>query len=41
LGVVVVTVPKNKLRYYEPLFPNLRRALEEIQPGQLIHVAGR
>jgi hypothetical protein len=39
LGIVVVSVPDNKIASYRPLFPELRRAAEIIQPGEVIHIA--
>lgn len=37
-GIVVVSVPDNKIRSYRPLFPELLRVAEAILPGKVIHI---
>lgn len=39
LGIVVVSVPKNRIEYYRPLLPEIQNALNSVRPGQVIHVA--
>ena len=38
LGVVVVDVPRNQLRYYQALRAELLAAVEQVQPGDVVHV---
>src|SRR5271155_3035615 len=38
LGVIVVMVPKNQLLYYESVAAELRAAVQDVQPGQVVHV---
>lgn len=38
-GIIVVRVPDNKIASYRPLFPELLRAAEVIQPGEVIRIA--
>ena len=38
IGVVVVHVPKNQLVYYLFIQKELLLAVEEVQPGRVIHV---
>jgi hypothetical protein len=38
-GIVIVHVPKNRIEYYRPLFPVLVGAVEQVRPGEVIHVA--
>jgi hypothetical protein len=37
-GIIVVSVRDNKIDSYRPLFPELLRAAEIIQPGEVIHI---
>jgi hypothetical protein len=39
IGVVILVAPTNRLIDYEPLVPALERAIEAIQPGQVLRVA--
>lgn len=39
-GIVVVHAQRNKIAFYRPLFPELRRAVATVQPGQVVHVSG-
>jgi predicted nuclease of predicted toxin-antitoxin system len=38
LGLVVVAVPDNNIRYYRPIFAELSKAAESARPGQVIHI---
>jgi hypothetical protein len=38
IGLIVVEVPKNQMRYYLAVQKELTAALDEIRPGQVIHV---
>jgi hypothetical protein len=38
MGVVVVVVPDNNIKFYRPFFPPLRNAAERVRPGQVIYV---
>ena len=38
LGLVVVAVPDNNIKYFRPIFPDLLKAVESVGPGQVIHV---
>jgi predicted nuclease of predicted toxin-antitoxin system len=38
LGLIVVTVPDNNIRYFRPIFPQLLNAVESVRPGQVIQV---
>jgi len=40
LGLVVVAVADNNIKYYRPIFAELLKAAESVQPGQAIHVVG-
>ncbi len=37
-GVVVVAVPDNNIKYFQPIFSQLLKAVEPIDPGQVIHI---
>jgi hypothetical protein len=37
-GIVVLHAQRNKIAFYRPLFPELRRAVATVQPGQVVHV---
>lgn len=39
LGLLVVKVPDNKIKFYEPIFAEMRKAAEELSSGQVIYVA--
>jgi hypothetical protein len=41
LGVIVVAVPKNQLIHYLAVIAELRAAVQEIQPGQALHIAAQ
>ena len=38
LGLVVVTVPDNNIKYFKPIFPELLTAAESVRAGQVIHI---
>ena len=38
LGFVVVHVPDNNIKFYEPIFARMCEAAEAVKPGHLIHV---
>ena len=38
LGFVVVHVPDNNIKFYEPIFARVCEAAETVKPGHLIHV---
>jgi len=38
LGFVIVWVPGNQLRHYEPLFEQMCKAAESVKPGEIIHI---
>jgi len=38
-GIVVVSVPDNKIASYRPIFPELLQAAETVQPGEVVRVA--
>ena len=38
LGFIIVRVRSNEIRAYEPLFPQLREAAENVRAGQVIHI---
>ena len=38
LGLIVVTVPDNNIKYFRPIFSRLLKAAESVRPGQVIHV---
>ncbi len=38
LGFVVVHVPDNNIKFYEPLFARICEAADAVKPGRLIHV---
>jgi hypothetical protein len=38
LGLVVVTVPDNNIKYFKPMFPELLTAVESVRAGQVIHI---
>lgn len=37
LAIVVLSAPRNSLRFLQPLVPELRDALAEVLPGQLVY----
>ena len=37
LGLIVVAVPDNNIRYFRPIFAQLLNAAESVRPGQVIH----
>lgn len=39
LGIVVFIAPNNRLETLQPLVPNLLAALEQIKPGQVVHIS--
>ena len=39
LGFVIVWVPGNQLRHFEPLFELLQQAAESVKPGEVIHLS--
>jgi predicted nuclease of predicted toxin-antitoxin system len=39
LGLVIVAVPDNNIKYFKPIFVELQRAAESVRPGRVIHVA--
>lgn len=38
LGIVVVAVPDNNIKYFKPIFVELLEAAESVCAGQVIHV---
>ena len=40
IGVVVVRVPKNQLRYYQVIRKELLWAIQRVQAGEVVHVDG-
>ena len=38
LGLVVVTVPDNNIKYFSPIFPDLLKAVEAVGSGKVIHI---
>lgn len=38
IGVIVLVAPSNRIEDLLPLTPELVRALDRLQPGQVIHV---
>jgi len=39
-GIVVVHAQRNKIAFYRPPFPELRKAVATVLPGQVVHVPG-
>jgi hypothetical protein len=40
LGVVIVRVPKNQLRYYRAIREDLLLAVQKVRSGEVVHVVG-
>ena len=40
-GLVVIAVSDNNIKYFRPIFSQLLKAVESINPGQVIHVISR
>ncbi|HUY13555.1 MAG TPA: DUF5615 family PIN-like protein [Terriglobia bacterium] len=38
LGLIVVGVPDNNIKFYKPLFPELNTAAETVKAGEVIYV---
>jgi hypothetical protein len=38
LGLVVVAVPDNNIKYFRPIFVELLEAVESVRAGQVIHI---
>ena len=38
LGLLVVKVPDNKIKFYEPIFAEMREAVEKLSAGQVFRV---
>jgi hypothetical protein len=38
LGLVVVAVPDNNIKYFRPIFVALLKAAESVRPGHVIHI---
>ena len=38
IGVIILIAKRNKLKFLQPLVPELRRALTEVQPGEVRRV---
>ena len=38
LGLIVVAVPDNNIKYFRPIFPQLLQAAESVRPGQVIRI---
>ena len=38
LGLLVVSVPDNKIKSYKPIFDAMHEAAETLGPGQVLHV---
>ena len=37
-GIVIVNIPVNTMRFYEPIFERIRQAAEFVKAGEVIHV---
>lgn len=37
-GIVIVHVARNRMEYFRPLFKALLDAVEQVKPGQVVHV---
>ena len=40
LGLVIVDVPDNKITFFQPIFPALLKAVENVRPGEVVHLRG-
>ncbi len=38
MGIIVVAVPDNNIKYFRPIFPELLKAVESLRSGQIIHI---
>ena len=38
LGLLVVEVPDNKIKFYEPIFSEMLQAAEKLSADQVLHV---
>ena len=38
MGLITVVVPDNNIKYFKPIFPELRRAVESVRAGQVIRI---
>ena len=38
LGLIVVAVPDNNIKYFRPIFSQLLQAAASIGPGQVVHI---
>jgi hypothetical protein len=41
LGIVIVHVPINRINYYRTLAAELEIAVQNVKPGEVVHVRGR
>jgi predicted nuclease of predicted toxin-antitoxin system len=37
-GIIIVHVKRNRIEYYEPIFPALLDAVNRVRAGQVVHV---
>ena len=40
-GIVIVSVLRNRIEHYRPLFGRLREAVGKITPGEVVYVPGK
>ena len=40
-GLLIVHVARNRMEHYRPLFKALVKAVEEVKPGEVVHVPAR
>jgi predicted nuclease of predicted toxin-antitoxin system len=38
IGIVVVAVPDNNIKYFRPIFPEMLTAAESVRAGEVIHI---
>ena len=41
LGLVVVAVPDNNIKFFRPIFSDLLNAVELVRPGRVIHIVSQ
>ena len=39
-GVLIIHVPRNKVEFYRPLFEQMKAAIAQVKPGEVIHIYG-
>jgi len=37
-GLIIIHVKKNQIEFYRPLAAQLRKAIEQVRPGEVVHV---